>query len=206
MPQVKLGVISDLHCRLATDATDSFLKVGSSRVPSGRHPVQALLELIDQENLTVDVLLVPGDLANKACQEGLNQGWDYCLEIAAKLNARFIVPVIGNHDIDSKRLRPDDAVFGQVRNMRPDFPFVLPANNQSYFSDGYCVLSEGDVEFIALNTVIDQIDEVSAKRGTFSGARIEQMETVLSRSLLAPLRIALMHHHPILHSGRCDEY
>jgi hypothetical protein len=84
-----------------------------------------------------------------------------------------------------------DAVFGQVRNMRPDFPFVLPANNQSYFSDGYCVLSEGDVEFIALNTVIDQIDEVSAKRGTFSGARIEQMETVLSRSLVAPLRIPI---------------
>jgi predicted phosphodiesterase len=201
MPQIKLGVISDLHCRLATDAPDSFLKVGSPRVPSGRHPVQALLDMIDREELTVDALLVPGDLANKACREGLNQGWDYCLEIAAKLNAGFIIPVIGNHDIDPKRLRPEDAVFGQVRNMRPNFPFALPANNQSYFSDGYCVISEGDIEYIALNTVVDQIDEMSAKRGTFSGARIQQMEAALTHSLAAPLRIALMHHHPILHSG-----
>lgn len=201
MPHVTFGIIGDLHCRLATDPNDSFLKVAAPRVPSGRHPVQALLELIDRENLTVDALLVPGDLANKACREGLSQGWDHCLEIAAKLNARFIIPVIGNHDIDSKRLRPEDAVFAQVRDMRPDFPFATPANNQSYFADGYCVITEGDVHFIALNTVIDHTDEASAKRGTFSATRIQQMEAALSQSLTAPLRIAVMHHHPILHSG-----
>jgi predicted phosphodiesterase len=200
MPQMTFGVISDLHCRLATDSNDSFLKVGSPRVPSGRHPVQSLLELIDHENLAVDVLLVPGDLANKVCVEGLNQGWDYCIEIAKRLNARLIIPVIGNHDIDSKRLRPENAVFGPVRNMRPEFPFLLPANNASYFADGYCVIAEADVEVIALNTVIDQLDEISAKRGTFSIERIQRMEKALSASLRSPLRIALMHHHPILHS------
>jgi 3',5'-cyclic AMP phosphodiesterase CpdA len=201
MPHVTFGIISDLHCRLATDSADSFLKVGSPRVPSGRHPVQALLDLIEQDALEVNALLVPGDLANKACREGLNQGWDYCLEIAAKLKARWTIPVIGNHDIDSKRHRPEDAVFGQVRNMRPDFPYSLATNNQSYFSDGYCVITDNDVQFIALNTVIDQIDEASAKRGTFSTDRIQQMEAALSGSLDAPLRIAIMHHHPILHSG-----
>jgi hypothetical protein len=118
------GIISDMHCRLATDGNHSFLKVGSARVPSTRHPVQSLLDLIDRESLTVDVLLVPGDLANKACKEGLSQGWDYCLEVATKLNARMVIPVIGNHDIDSKRPRPEEAVFDQVRDMRADFPFA----------------------------------------------------------------------------------
>jgi predicted phosphodiesterase len=201
MPQVTFGIISDLHCRLATDSNDSFLKVASPRVPSGRHPVQSLLELIDRETLTVDILLVSGDLANKACREGLDAGWNYCLEIGAKLRARLIIPVIGNHDIDSRRLQPAEPVFGLVRNMRPDFPFQDIANNQSYFADGYCVIADGDVEVIALNTVIDQIDEDSAKRGTFSFERIQRMEDTLSGTLRAPLRVVLMHHHPILHSG-----
>jgi 3',5'-cyclic AMP phosphodiesterase CpdA len=163
--------------------------------------VQALLDFIDNDALTVDALLVPGDLANKACQEGLNQGWDYCLELAAKLHARSIIPVIGNHDIDSKRLRPEYGVFSQVRDMRPDFPFAQAALNQSYFSDGYCVITTGDVQFIALNTVIDQTDEASAKNGTFSNERIGRMEAALSLLPSVPLTIAIMHHHPILHSG-----
>jgi len=201
MPHVTLAILSDLHCRITTDARDSFLTVGSKRVPSTHHPVESLLEMIGREQITADALVVPGDFANKACPEGLSQAWDYCREIAGRLQAPLIIPVIGNHDIDSKRLRPNEGVFDRVRTLRPDFPFSSSAENQQYFSDGYCALSSGDVQYIALNTVIGQTDEASAKRGTFPEDLIHRMETALTPILKAPIRVAIMHHHPILHSA-----
>jgi len=201
MPEYTFGVISDLHCRLETDARDSFLTVGSLRMPANRHPVQALLSLITNEGLTTDALLVPGDLTNKARREGLNAGWDYSREIGAALHARAIIPVIGNHDINSRRDHTQPPVFHDIRNLHPDFPFSDDAQNQSYFSDGYCVVRLQNADIIAINTVIDHTDETSAMRGTFGIDRIERMENALTGTLNAPFRIALMHHHPILHSG-----
>ena len=196
-----LAVMSDLHCRLAADSRDSFLTVGSLRTPASRHPVQALLDLIDAEVLRADALLVPGDLTNKACLEGLQQGWDYALEIGRKLGAATVLPVVGNHDIDSYRVDPAHPVFHAVRNLRPGFPFSEPADCQRFFADGYCVQRAGEAEIVAINTVIDHTDAPSAKRGAFAVDRIERMERALTGTLVTPLRGALMHHHPILHSG-----
>jgi len=195
------AVISDLHCRLASDSNDSFLTVGSLRTPRSRHPVQALLDLIDEEHLRADALLVPGDLANRARVEGLQQGWEHSLEIGRKLGAPAIIPVLGNHDIDSYRADPQHPVFHAAQNLRPGFPFGAVADVQSFFADGYCVQKIGDVDILAINTVIDQTDAISAKRGAFGVDRIERMESALRGKLLSPLRGAVMHHHPVLHTG-----
>jgi 3',5'-cyclic AMP phosphodiesterase CpdA len=195
------AIMSDLHCRLASDSRDSFLTVGSLRTPSSRHPVQALLDLIDREALRVDALLVPGDLANKARIEGLQQGWEYALEVGRKLGAPIVVPAIGNHDIDSHRGNPNQPVFHAVRNLRPDFPFSGIADIQSFFADGYCVIKIGDADLLVINTVIDHTDAVSAKRGAFGIDRIERMEIALQGRLANPIQGALMHHHPVLHTG-----
>lgn len=201
MPEATFAVISDLHCRLTTDPHDSFLTVGGLRNPSGRHPVQALLDLIDGEGLRADALLVPGDLTNRARLEGLQQGWDYALEIGRKLGVSVVAPVIGNHDIDSHRANPGLPAFHAVQNLRPGFPFADPAAVQSFFADGYCVVRVGEAEVVAVNTVIDHVDPTSAKRGAFGIDRIARMESSLSGTLMTPLRGALMHHHPILHTG-----
>jgi predicted phosphodiesterase len=202
--QATFAVLSDLHCRLSSDDPDSYLIVGGLRSPSNRHPVQALIDLIDQDEdlrVNVDALLVPGDLTNKCRREGLNQGWDYSLEIGRALKASSVIPVIGNHDIDSYRLDPENSVFHLVRNLRPGFPFQDNAAVQSFFSDGFCILKTGEAEIIAINTVIDQTDKVSAKRGGFTVDRIVKMETALRGRLDSPIRGALMHHHPVLHTG-----
>ncbi|KAA6465274.1 metallophosphoesterase [Acidobacteria bacterium AB60] len=200
MPHATFAVVSDLHCRLATAPNDSFLKVGAPRIPSVRHPVESLLELVDNEHLTADVLLAPGDLTNQASREGLEQGWNFILEIAAKLGVRAI-PVVGNHDIDSHRQDPDNPPTHMIRTLRRGFPFQNDAEIHSFFSEGYCLQQVGDAQLIAINTVIDHTDAASAKRGTFGVPRIEEMERVLRDRMVSPLRGALMHHHPILHSG-----
>lgn len=59
----------------------------------------------------------------------------------------------------------------------------------------------GAAQLIAINTIVDSTDKKSAKRGTFTNDRIERMERALQPQLTSPLRGALMHHHPYLHTG-----
>jgi predicted phosphodiesterase len=199
--RVTLAVVSDMHCRLSTDTKDSFLEVGGTRKPAGRHPVQALLNLIGSDGLTADALLLPGDFANKAQREGLSQSWDYALELGAALGTNELIPVLGNHDVDSRRSHPEHEPFYNARNLRPGFPFD-DATSRIFFSDGFCAKPVGDsCEIVAVNTVIDHRDEQSAKRGSFDIARIDQLSAFLHNRPQPPIRIALMHHHPILHTG-----
>lgn len=197
--QLKLAVMSDLHCRLSGDSRDSFLEVGALRLPAARHPIQALINLIREQNLRVDALLAPGDLTNKAGQEGLSQGWDFILEVAEELKASRVVPVLGNHDVETH-----DNTRGPMhmaRNLRPGFPFADEGACQSFFSDGFCVLPlTENAQVVAVNTVIDHRDSASAKRGAFDSARIDRMKDRLSGEMISTIRIALMHHHPVLHN------
>lgn len=191
-----------MHCRLANDPTDSTLEVGSARIPQADHPVQALLELIEERGIQANALLIPGDLANRASREGLSQAWDFAIEIGAALRCEKTIPVLGNHDIDSRRSKPEREPFYNARNLRPGFPFREPSAVQAFFSDGFCVLEVGqDTQLIAINTVIDHHDEETAKRGTFDHSRVVKLAQILNERERPAIRAALMHHHPVLHSG-----
>jgi hypothetical protein len=96
---------------------------------------------------------------------------------------------------------PERPVVEAVQNLRVDFPFPDENENRRFFAEGYAVIRLPNVEVIAINTVIDQTDAVSAKRGTFGLPRVERMQRALQGQLHTPIRVALMHHHPLLHSG-----
>ena len=195
--------MSDLHCRLTDSETDSCLEVGSTRIPPMNHPVQALLDLLAQRDLLVDALIVPGDLTNRASREGLSQGWDFALEIARALGTETTIPVLGNHDVKSRpAARRDRDAFYDARNLRPGFPFKDKDSCRMYFSDGFCSQTVGeDTQVIAINTVVDHTDEKSAKRGRIDDSRIHRLSEFLKNGENRPIRIAVMHHHPILHTG-----
>jgi 3',5'-cyclic AMP phosphodiesterase CpdA len=194
--------MSDLHCRLTGTATDSILEVGATRIPPLNHPVQALLSHIAERTVRADALIVPGDFANRASREGLSQGWDFAIEVARNLGTDNIIPALGNHDVDSKRSRPDRDAFYDARNLRPGFPFKNENACRMYFSDGFCLETIGEhTQMVAVNTVIDHHDEQSAERGRFDDSRIYRLKEFLNNTPLAPIRIAVMHHHPILHAG-----
>jgi len=180
--RVTFAVVSDLHCRLSNDPTESSLEVGATRIPAIYHPVQALLELIEEKQMRADALLIPGDLANRASREGLSQGWDFALEIGRALRTGIVVPALGNHDVDSRRTRPDQDAFYNVRNLRPGFPFPDSESTTRYFAEGFCIQKvSSSTEVVALNTVIDHTDEQSAKRGRFDISRITRLAEFLRR-------------------------
>jgi 3',5'-cyclic AMP phosphodiesterase CpdA len=90
---VRIAVLSDLHCHLAGQPLESFLTVGSLRRVRNQHPIEALLHLIgtDPVAATAQVVVVPGDFANRMSQEGFSQAWSYVLEVAAALKAAHVI-------------------------------------------------------------------------------------------------------------------
>ena len=200
--RVSFAIVSDLHCRLASDPIDSYLEVGSLRLPPGRSPQQSLLDLIADHGLSVDALLVPGDLTNQACREGLSQSWDIVLEIGRQLQTETVLPVLGNHDVDSRRRYSKSDPFFNIRNLRPHFPFQDDNARVRFLSEGFCILEvTKQTQVIAINTVIDHTDEKTAKRGSFDSSRIDALKRYLLAQPRFPIRVALMHHHPIPHIG-----
>lgn len=202
--QLTVAIISDLHCHKEKTVQDSYFIAGSLRRARGRHPVQDVLDLIRMEKLTADSLLVVGDLANQADQEGLSQAWESAIEIGRELQCSTIIPVLGNHDMESRR--PDGGSDRgpdyMARNLRPGFPFTRDEDCASFFSDGFCILPLTDqAQLVAINTVIGHLDAKSAMSGTFDMARIDVLNKSLQRQFHAPVRLAMMHHHPLLHNG-----
>jgi predicted phosphodiesterase len=202
---ISVAIMSDLHCHPA-DPTgqrvdESFLKVQSLRKPVTHHPIEAVLDLIRREPLRAVVLLAPGDFGNKASFEGLSYGWDVALEVGNALGAHRVIPVLGNHDVDSRSLYNSDAVYA-ARYLRPGFPFASSEACQEFFADGFCVIPVGSgLEVVVINTVVDHTDATTAKRGSFSIERIARLHEKLSFPKSGVIRIALMHHHPTLHSS-----
>jgi predicted phosphodiesterase len=186
--------MSDLHCRLETDAYDSFLVVGQPRVPPEHHPVEALKELIDGHRLRADLLLVPGDIANKASREGLDAGWRCSREVAQALHCGTVIPVLGNHDVDSRGKHKEEATK-LARTIERKFPYTSPEKNCEFFGNGCCLLPIGrDMEIAIVNSVIDHFDAQAAERGTFDESRIASLRILLQRRT-ARFRIAMLHHH-----------
>jgi len=96
MPQdftITVAVAGDLHCHADADniSKESFLLAGALRKPVGKHPVQSLIELINDKSLKADVLICPGDLSNRICSKGMMQAWDHLKEIERELECKGLL-------------------------------------------------------------------------------------------------------------------
>jgi 3',5'-cyclic AMP phosphodiesterase CpdA len=205
---IKIAIVSDLHCHEVKDQKDqreSFLIVGDPQIPIARHPVQSLVKLNDPGRITADVLLCPGDLTNRVSKEGIQNAWFHLLELQRAFRAKLFLSTLGNHDVDSRGPNP----FNLARTFHPDFPRKTQSQQASFWTNGFfCQTFRKTTEFLVLNTVIDHHDFASAERGTFDAGRIAELKRFFDvrRKLEKPgnpprLKIAMMHHHPVLHSN-----
>jgi predicted phosphodiesterase len=198
---ISMAVVSDLHCHELLPTQESWLIAGSRRKPAGNHPIQAVISLIESISLKADVLICPGDLANRVSSQGMMQSWDHLRELRDVIGAKLLLTTLGNHDVDCLKKHGGDP-FDIPRNLHENFPALTEADRQSFWHDGfYFAKGPGDSEFLVLNTVIAHTDEASAKRGTFDHDRITRLSEALKKRGTARHRIAVMHHHPILHSS-----
>jgi 3',5'-cyclic AMP phosphodiesterase CpdA len=199
-----VAVASDLHCHAPSsdpnDPVDSLLIAGNPRLPSLQHPVQSLIDLIEREHLLANALVCPGDITNAVCSVGLQAGWAALAELQRKLDCTHLFATIGNHDVDSCGKHSPNA-FAFTKNSRPDLP-CSGEKRTKYFEEGFW-LEDADKEttFLMVNSAIDHHDMDSAKRGTFNQDRIDNIQKALNQDDWPTYRrIAVLHHHPMLHS------
>jgi len=206
---ISLAIVSDLHCHDETVAPrESWLIAGASRKPAGHHPIQALISLIRKDAISADVVVCPGDLANRISRAGMMQSWDHLCELKRELQSSLLITTLGNHDVDChKKHNPDP--FYIPRNLIETFPAPSVTALEDFWAKGFYVVDgPSGSQFLVLNTVISHQDEVTAKRGTFDNECISRLDEFLTKRsekdhTVAPIRhrIAVMHHHPLLHSS-----
>lgn len=206
---ISLAVVSDLHCQEETvSPRESWLIACASRLPAGHHPIQALLALIRQEEISADVVVCPGDLANRISRAGMIQSWYHLEEIKRELKSTLLITTLGNHDVDCHKKHNQDP-FYIPKNLIETFPAPSDSTLQDFWQKGFFVINgPSESQFLVLNTVISHHDEITARRGSFDDERIRRLDDYLtaqsggSSALVANRhRIAVMHHHPVLHSS-----
>jgi len=207
---ITLAVASDLHCHDDAKATpvESYLLAGALRNPVGQHPVQSLIELLKGKALKANALICPGDLSNRICSKGMMQAWDHLREIGRELKCQQLLTTLGNHDVDCLKKHDADS-FKIPQSLHPDFPILIDSEKDCFWSRGFyfSLDSSCGADFVVLNTVVTHNNEPSAKRGTFEHHHIEGLRAALAQRKMdiydkmdVPHRIAVMHHHPIIHS------
>lgn len=201
---IKLAIASDLHCHAQNKSgQESFLLAGARRLPPQRHPTEALLNLIKSDQLSADLVICPGDLANRVCEAGMSQAFTDLQTLERKFNAEALLCCLGNHDVASRGGEGGSDPFKLARELASDFPVADEVSKEKLESKGYCLYHYQSIATILLlNSVIDHRDEESAQRGTFNEARLSSLDKYLesNKEELCEMKIAVMHHHPVLHS------
>jgi len=107
------------------------------------------------------------------------QAWEHLGEIQRKLRSPLLLPTVGNHDVDSRKIRAQDP-FDLPKSFHPEFPRPDPDDRDMFWQRGFYYASiRNKAAFLVLNTVIGHHDNASAERGTFKLDLIDGMRTFL---------------------------
>jgi len=197
---VRIAVVSDLHCHpFRNDSPSSFLTSDGLRRPSGKHPVESLAKLVQEENLRTNLVLCPGDITDQVNIQGLHSGWEYLKEIKELLGASDLLTTLGNHDVDSRHLHDPDP-FQLAKGIRPrEFPLGADSSRDTFWGRGFCLYETNHCHVLILNSVAGHFSNEQAKRGSLSMPLLEDLKRHLSECQLSVPKIAMVHHHPLPH-------
>lgn len=199
---VKIGVVSDLHCHSLkgnSSKRDSYL-LSDEDLPIFQDPFKSLEYLIQNgENLDVDVLVMPGDFANKACPDGLVKGFSIINSISKLMNAKYLVSNVGNHDVDSRNTYGNDPLKNFKKEV-DNFPLNLPLLENNFWDKGYFIIEDEFFRFLVINTSHNHLEPANTDHGDISHETLKFLEDELKSLKDDKIGIAVTHHCPIEHS------
>lgn len=198
---LKVAVLSDLHCHPSSiNPSNTVLYSDGLRLPSKEHPVENLIDLIDEEKLTANIIMCPGDFAHQANRQGLLSGWGFVNEIAKAFGNTPIVSTIGNHDVDSRN-NQNEYSFNDVKKVSKNFP-IESQYLDSFWSNGFSVINETDYIALVINSCHFHTHNVGnvIHYGQLDSNQIEKIEkAIISYKHDDRIKILLLHHHPVQH-------
>ena len=200
---LRLLIISDSHAQSPLPENDSgrasWWVLGDPPDPK-TDPVESMLNLLRTHKpaLTIDALLVPGDVCHQAHTAAFRLAWERLRLLAHELGGIPLIGTLGNHDVLSRTAAPSGP-FGFAK-LVPYFPVSADQARRDYWSDGSAIVPlNADWDMVLINTAHHHYSEALAKTGTFEAASLEALSARLANCARPP-RIAMMHHHPMVHS------
>ncbi|MGR5287409.1 metallophosphoesterase family protein [Vibrio maritimus] len=184
----------------------------------------SLIEKINKENITADILVCPGDITTHAESSALKYAWTKLNELATALGCSLLATATGNHDVNSRGLSientirdldKDQSLVENLKQLNPPYPLVdlkSPClqvgheNRIQYFGADFLHSSvqEDLCNLVLLNSCASHTsDPTSYERGYVSNSTHQWLEASLKDKYNPrekKLGLLVCHHHPILHS------
>ena len=205
---LRFAVASDLHVfekpkdPKAADNDPSALAIGEDEADSVRHPIAALLKLIEDEKLRADALLCPGDLGDQASTAGIQYAWAKLVQVQKKLKAKDLFATVGNHDVDSRSVRNSHDPRGFLQTLRPNFPCSRVGEVDKFWSRHFVVIDKPDFRIVLLNSSAFHGYEGEHAHGRVSEHTLSLLREELSKKPDKTVNVLMCHHHPMMHSDR----
>lgn len=199
---LKIAVVSDLHCMHKTNTSASgitFLYTNAPKNPIVRHPVYALLDLLEKnKDIRADILICPGDIADKADEQGIITGWEFLKKIQLGIEAKQLLATTGNHDVDSRRSHPYTNAFHLLKSFADDYPLI---NNDSYWNKNFAFIETDDCLILILNTCHNHNSKEDSGQSIVNPDTLESIKQHLEKIGKKKYLFAFCHHHPVKHSN-----
>ncbi len=197
--KIKIAIISDLHCHPSNHSSNSsYLLTDKLRYPSVDHPVESLLNIIDDDELIVDITLCPGDFTDKSNAQGLISGWDFSIEISQKLNSKEIIATVGNHDVDVYQTTSNYSLTN-VKGVKKGFPIANESSRDTFWSKGCAFIENEFSRILVINSSHFHYNKESSHNGKISEEALEYIDKYLKENNDDKIKIAMSHHPPIPH-------
>lgn len=184
----------------ARETQPSHLCTNDSELPGNKHPITRLLALIEEEELSADIVICPGDLGDKANRAGIRYVWERLQTIATALGAERLVTTSGNHDLDSRYMTSSFDPKAFLRGLSPRYPFPDDALNNKYWTDNYVILNQAKCRIVVLNSCAYHGGSEDEKNyGRVAEETVASLLLELSDVAKYPKRcvnVLVCHHHP----------
>lgn len=211
---MKILVISDLHVGEGAICTD--LSTGSGQNAIKQNFLKELHQLTIDENISADLLVITGDITNRARKEEFLLASQRILEIAkyfkiTDINKIFFVP--GNHDSnweDEERVLSSDAsniteaIDEKYKNIKTEFLLKSVLDSSQYgcfYSEPYFVIWQLEfANIIGINTSVFDHHNKKPHHGVLRLSDIKILDKKLEELNIkdsGKLNLVMLHHHPV---------
>lgn len=220
MKNLRIAILGDPHFHEQTDKDAN--KVSYNTIgPTDETPWKNLIELMQGEGESVDIIICVGDLTTNANRKALTYGWDQICKLGCQLNASLIVSTAGNHDIFSRtnastvaqdpvaNLDKIVGMFEPLKLLTPTFPLVEINQNQyieqpekrtEYFGNAFSYYENSIFRVITLNSCSEHgHDECEYQKGTIPLSTRRLLEKHLASGSVtkdSKFNLFVCHHPP----------
>jgi predicted phosphodiesterase len=203
---MKVAIISDLHCKHSSNEGSVKSTLLYSDDVDGSpltNPIKALKNLLITEKIKCDIVVCPGDIADKADPQGLSTGWSYLESVQRATNAGLLVATVGNHDVNVKCADNEDP-NKTLKNLDLNYP--IPSSiglTTQYWQDHFCLIQHERTLILLFNSCHSHRNSSSSRTARIDLEHLTKMENALKNINQEDFdyRIALCHHHPINHGN-----